>query len=98
MWNGRSHNRSFRLCSHGDSSPLPLLPGSDGISRRKLDSRSLELWITAQRAMTLGAIAWGLSAHIAGTRFTLLTAALLFCVTAGPLMLLLRIPSVLVSK
>jgi hypothetical protein len=27
-----------------------------------------------------------------------LTAALLFCVTAGPLMLLLRIPSVLVSK
>jgi hypothetical protein len=42
MWNGRSHNRSFRLCSHGDSSPLPLLPGSDGISRRKLDSRSLE--------------------------------------------------------
>jgi MFS family permease len=40
------------------------------------------MMVLSQGAMTLGAIAWGLSAHIAGTRFTLLTAAFLFCVTA----------------
>jgi hypothetical protein len=40
------------------------------------------MMVLSQRAMTLGAIVWGLSAHIAGTRFTLLTAAFLFCVTA----------------
>jgi MFS family permease len=34
------HARMY-LCSHGDGSPLPLLPGSDGVSRRELDSRSL---------------------------------------------------------
>jgi MFS family permease len=56
------------------------------------------MMVLSQGAMTLGAIARGLSAHIAGTRFTLLTAAFLFCVTAGSLMLLLRIPRVLASK
>jgi len=40
------------------------------------------MMVLSQGAMTLGAIVWGLSAHIAGTRFTLLTAAFLFCVTA----------------
>jgi MFS family permease len=56
------------------------------------------MMVLSQGAMTLGAIVWGLSAEIAGTRFTLLTAAFLFCVTAGSLMLLLRIPKVLPSK
>jgi hypothetical protein len=37
------------------------------------------------------AIAWGLSAQIAGTRLTLLAAAFLFCVTAVVLMVLFRI-------
>jgi hypothetical protein len=41
--------------------------------------------------MTLGAIAWGLSAQIAGTRLTLLAAAFLFGVTAVVLMVLFRI-------
>jgi len=50
------------------------------------------MMVLSQGAMTLGAIAWGLSAHIAGTRLTLLAAALLFCVTAVVFMLLFRIP------
>jgi hypothetical protein len=54
--------------------------------------------VLSQGAMTLGAIAWGLSAQIAGTRFTLLAAAFLFSVTAGPLLLPWRIPSILASK
>jgi hypothetical protein len=56
------------------------------------------MMVLSQGAMTIGAIVWGLSAEIAGTRFTLLAAAFLFCVTAGSLMLLLRIPKVLPSK
>jgi predicted MFS family arabinose efflux permease len=50
------------------------------------------MMVLSQGAMTLGAIAWGLSAHAAGTRWTLLAAALLFCVTAIVFMLLFRIP------
>jgi predicted MFS family arabinose efflux permease len=50
------------------------------------------MMVLSQGAMTLGAIAWGLSAHIAGTRVALLAAAILFCVTAVVLMLLFRIP------
>jgi len=50
------------------------------------------MMVLSQGAMTLGAIAWGLSAHVAGTRLTLLGAALLFCVTAVVFMLLFRIP------
>jgi MFS family permease len=50
------------------------------------------MMVLSQGAMTLGAIAWGLSAHVAGTRLTLLAAALLFCVTAVVFMLLFRIP------
>jgi predicted MFS family arabinose efflux permease len=50
------------------------------------------MMVLSQGAMTLGAIAWGLSAHVAGTRLTLLAAAFLFCVTAGLLMLFFRIP------
>ena len=50
------------------------------------------MMVLSQGAMTLGAIAWGLSAHIVGTRLTLLAAAFLFCVTAVVLMLLFRIP------
>jgi MFS family permease len=56
------------------------------------------MMVLSQGAMTLGAIAWGLSAHIADTRFTLLAAAFLFCVIARPLTLLLRIPRVLAAK
>jgi len=50
------------------------------------------MMVLSQGAMTLGAIAWGLSAQIAGTRLTLLAAAFLFCVTAVMLMLLFKIP------
>jgi hypothetical protein len=46
----------------------------------------------SQGAMTLGAIAWGLSAQIAGTRLTLFAAAFLFCFTSLVLMLLFKIP------
>jgi MFS family permease len=46
------------------------------------------MMVLSQGAMTLGAIAWGLSAHIAGTRVTLVAAAFLFCVTAVVMMLL----------
>ena len=56
------------------------------------------MMVLSQGAMTLGAIVWGLSAEIAGTRFTLLAAAFLFCVTAGLLMPRFRIPKVLPSK
>jgi hypothetical protein len=49
------------------------------------------MMVPSQGTMTLGAIAWGLSAQIAGTRLTLLAAAFLFCVTAVVLMLLFRI-------
>jgi MFS family permease len=49
------------------------------------------MMVLSQGTMTLGAIAWGLSAQIAGTRLTLLAAAFLFCVTAVVLMLLFRI-------
>jgi hypothetical protein len=44
------------------------------------------MMVLSQGAMTLGAIAWGLSAQIVGTRLTLLAAAFLFCVTAVVLM------------
>ena len=50
------------------------------------------MMVLSQGAMTLGAIAWGMSAQIAGTRLTLLAAALLFCVTAVVSMLLFSIP------
>ena len=43
--------------------------------------------VLSQGAMTLGAVVWGLSAEIAGTRFTLLGAAFLFCLTAAVPML-----------
>ena len=56
------------------------------------------MMVLSQGAMTLGAIVWGLSAEIAGTRFTLLAAAFLFCVTAAVLMLLSRVPRPLPSK
>ena len=56
------------------------------------------MMVLSQGAMTLGAIAWGLSAHIAGTRVTLVAAAFLFCVTAGLSMPRFRIPNVLPSK
>ena len=46
------------------------------------------MMVLSQGAMTLGAIAWGLSAQVAGARLTLLAAAFLFCVTAVALMLL----------
>ena len=49
------------------------------------------MMVLSQGAMTLGAIAWGLSAQIAGTRLTLLAAAFLFCVTAVVLTILFRI-------
>src|SRR5712671_1022948 len=48
------------------------------------------MMVLSQGATTLGAIAWGLSAQIVGTRLTLLAAAFLFCVTAVVLMLLFR--------
>ena len=50
------------------------------------------MMVLSQGAMTLGAIAWGLSAQIAGTRLTLLAAAFLFCVMTVVLMLLFSIP------
>jgi hypothetical protein len=37
--------------------------------------------VLSQGAMTLGAIIWGLTAELAGTRLTLLTAAFLFLIT-----------------
>jgi hypothetical protein len=43
-------------------------------------------------AMTLDAIARGVSAQIAGTRLTLFPAAFLFCFTSLVLMLLFKIP------
>ena len=46
------------------------------------------MMVLSQGAMTLGAISWGLTAHIAGTRVTLVAAAFLFCVTAVVMMLL----------
>jgi MFS family permease len=49
------------------------------------------MMVLSQGAMTLGAIVWGLSAQIAGSRLTLLAAALLFCITAVVLMFF-RIP------
>jgi len=48
--------------------------------------------VLSQGAMTLGAIAWGMSAQIAGTRSTLLAAAFLLCVTSVVLTLLFKIP------
>ena len=56
------------------------------------------MMVLSQGAMTLGAIAWGLSAQIAGARWTLLAAAFLFCVTAGLLLPRFRIPKVLRSE
>jgi MFS family permease len=56
------------------------------------------MMVLSQGAMTLGAIVWGLSAEIAGTRLTLLAAAFLFCVTTGLLMTRFRIPKVLPSE
>jgi hypothetical protein len=50
------------------------------------------IMVLSQGAMTLGAIAWGLSAQIAGTRLTLFAAAFLFCFTSLGLMLLFKIP------
>jgi Transmembrane secretion effector len=37
------------------------------------------MMVLSQGAMTLGAVVWGLSAEIAGTRFTLLAAAFSLC-------------------
>jgi predicted MFS family arabinose efflux permease len=57
------------------------------------------MMVLSQGAMTLGAVAWGLSAETAGTRFTLLAAAFLFCGTAAVLMMpRFRIPSLLPSR
>src|SRR5260221_3830666 len=39
------------------------------------------MMVLSQGAMTLGAIIWGLTAELAGTRLTLLTAAVLFLIT-----------------
>jgi len=50
------------------------------------------IMVLSQGAMTLSAIAWGMTAHIAGTRLTLFAAAFLFCVTSVVLMLLFKIP------
>jgi hypothetical protein len=50
------------------------------------------IMVLSQGAMTLSAIAWGMTAQIAGTRLTLFAAAFLFCVTSVVLMLLFRIP------
>jgi MFS family permease len=49
------------------------------------------MMVLSQGAMTLGAIVWGLSAEIAGTRFTLLAAAALFFIAVVVLMLLFRV-------
>jgi len=56
------------------------------------------MMVLSQGAMALGAIAWGLSAHIAGTRFTLLSAAFILCITTGLLMPRFRIPKMLPSQ
>src|SRR5215469_9612863 len=50
------------------------------------------MMVLSQGATTLGAIAWGISAQIAGTRWTLFAAAFLFCVASVVMMLLFRIP------
>src|SRR5260221_13490789 len=42
------------------------------------------MMVLSQGAMTLGAIIWGLTAELAGTRLTLLTAAFLFLIAAIP--------------
>jgi MFS family permease len=49
------------------------------------------MMVLSQGAMTLGAIIWGLTAELAGTRLTLLTAAFLFLITVLGSMLLSRI-------
>ena len=49
------------------------------------------MMVLSQGATTLDAIAWGISAQIAGTRLTLFAAAFLFCVTSLVMMLLFRI-------
>jgi len=48
------------------------------------------MMVLSQGAMTLGAIIWGLTAELAGTRFTLLTAAFLFLITVLGSMLFSR--------
>ena len=53
---------------------------------------SARIMVLSQGAMTLSAIAWGMTAQIAGTRLTLFAAAFLFCVTSVVLMLLFKIP------
>jgi MFS family permease len=50
------------------------------------------MMVLSQGAMTIGGIAWGLSAEVAGTRLTLLTAAFLFSVTSVILILFFRVP------
>jgi MFS family permease len=50
------------------------------------------MMVLSQGAMAFGGIVWGLSAEIAGTRLTLLTAAFIFFVTVIILTLLLRFP------
>jgi hypothetical protein len=50
------------------------------------------IMVLSQGAMTLSAIAWGMTAQIAGTRLNLFAAAFLFCVTSVVLMLLFKIP------
>jgi MFS family permease len=49
------------------------------------------MMVLSQGAMTLGAIIWGLTAELAGTRLTLLTAAFLFLITVLGSMQLSRI-------
>jgi MFS family permease len=49
------------------------------------------MMVLSQGAMTLGAIIWGLTAELAGTRLTLLTAAFLFLITVPGSMLFSRI-------
>jgi hypothetical protein len=49
------------------------------------------IMVLSQGAMTLGAIIWGLTAELAGTRLTLLTAAFLFLITVLGSMLFSRI-------
>jgi MFS family permease len=49
------------------------------------------MMVLSQGAMTLGAIIWGLTAELAGTRLTLLTAAFLFLIAVLGSMLLSRI-------
>jgi len=49
------------------------------------------MMVLSQGAMTLGAIIWGLTAELAGTRLTLLTAAFLFLITVLGSMLFSRI-------